>query len=140
MSGQLGLPCVAVALVLLVAACATVPQEQLAREEAMWAAARQCQPQFTTILSIDRIDADGRLWYTCRETCPDGEAFVACYQQRFRAAHQSGTINLSSHVATASRNVGRTEIPVTFEGNAVFVPAFLNARTPRRSCSTPGRR
>src|SRR5262245_45497249 len=63
------------ALMLLVAACATAPPERVAREEAMWAAARQCQSQFTTIANIDGIDAFGRLRYTCLMTCNEREAF-----------------------------------------------------------------
>jgi predicted aspartyl protease len=116
----------AATLGLFVGACAHMPPEQLAREEAMWDAARQCQSQFTTIASIDGIDADGRLRYTCLLTCPDSQAFVACYQERLRAVYRSGAISLSGHLATESRNVGRTEVPVTLEGNAVFVPVFLN--------------
>jgi predicted aspartyl protease len=110
----------------LLAACATVPPEQLAREEAMWAAARQCQSRFATIASIEGIDTDGRLRYTCLPPCPENTAFVACYHEHVAKTYRAGAISLSGHLATASRNERRTEVPVVLEGNAVYVPVFLN--------------
>src|SRR5262245_15993259 len=116
----------AMALGLLVGACAHAPAEQRARDEAMWDAARQCQSQFTTITSVDSIDVDGRLRYTCLLTCPDRQAFEACYSEYLTKTYKSGAITLSGHLSTASRNARRTEVPVAVEGNAVLVSASLN--------------
>jgi predicted aspartyl protease len=126
MSGHLGPRCLAIALWLLVGGCATVPPERLAREEAMWAAARQCQSRFATIASIEGIDVDGRLRYTCLSACPENQAFEACYREALAKTYRSSDVGRSGHLAATSRNERRTEVPVTFEGNAVFVPVFLN--------------
>jgi predicted aspartyl protease len=51
---------------------------------------------------------------------------VTCYQEHVAKTYRAGAISVSGHLATANRNERRTEVPVVLEGNAVYVPVFLN--------------
>lgn len=114
------------ALALLAADCAGMPPEQHAREAAMWDVAQRCRGRFGTIASIDQIDGHGRLRYTCHGSCPEREAFEACYATGMREVLQSGAVSASGHLSTASRAVRRTEVPVTLSDNRILVPVTLN--------------
>ena len=92
----------------------------------MWEAATQCQARFGTISSVDRIDNTGRIWYGCLGSCPEKQAFEACYAERLGQAYQAGAISASGHLSAESRAARRTEVPVHLYGNAVLVPVSLN--------------
>ncbi|MBI2526452.1 MAG: retropepsin-like domain-containing protein [Candidatus Rokubacteria bacterium] len=113
-------------LALLAAGCAGMPPEQHAREAAMWEVAQRCQARFGSVASIDQIDGHGRLRYTCHGSCPEREAFGACYAAGVQEVLQSGVVSASGHLSTASRAVRRTEVPVTLSDNRILVPVTLN--------------
>ena len=121
----------AIAMGLLAGACAHAPPEQRAREEAMWEAARRCQSQFTTIASVDGIDADGRLRYTCLLTCPDRPAFEACYTEHLTRTYKSGAVTFSGHLATESFNsrIGVKTVVVSYRGTAPALTDVIGGQT-----------
>lgn len=72
----------------LLAACATMPPEEAARQALLWEAARECEVRFASV-RIGRFDAYGRLPYVSRIK-GEGHQFRECFlnlvREKSRAA------------------------------------------------------
>jgi predicted aspartyl protease len=115
-----------VALVVPLAACASVSPERAAEQDRMWDAARECKSKFGTIQAIERIDHEGRLHFTYLGSGPDNAAFLACYQKGVEQRLGSSSGLNPGRVSDATQKLTRVLVPIAESRNAAFVTATLN--------------
>lgn len=124
-------------VVLLVAfaasSCATAaPRTQIDVQSLMWDAARECKNRFITIVSVENIDASGRLSFRYVGRGDENEAFQRCYRelvdQKIRAA-----INLPPERLTRDPDSpSRISVPVEPAGGVGLIVVRLNGTTDAR--------
>ena len=94
------------------AGCQTMTPEAMKRNELYWDAARECQVGLGS-LQVDRIDGEGRLWYTLSQgSQTDVPKFLDCYRkkatEKLRAAGLiQGTAALTTPTPVPSRQEPR---------------------------------
>ena len=89
----------------------------------MWDAARECKIRYSTILTIDRIDHYGRIWFTHSGAGPDNQSFIACYRQLLETKTGAAPFMSGGRVRTTSAT--RTAVTLEPDGRLWLVPVVL---------------
>ncbi len=108
----------------LLAACATIPPEQAAREALMLEAAKECEGRFATV-RVQRVDQYGRVWFTYGSPA-ENQAFLTCYQSVIQEKTRGAPLVSPGRLALPAGGPTRISVPTQISGGRPIVEVTVN--------------